>query len=56
MVEIIIVIATIIWVTSQLCKESKLKPAPEGTDVIRVNSDRCSGKYTYKEMNQRRNW
>ena len=53
MVEIIIVIATIIWVTSQLCKESKLKPAPEGTDVIRVNSDRCSGKYTDKEMNQR---
>lgn len=52
----IIVIATIIWVTSQLCKKSKLKPAPEGTDVIRVNSDRCSGKYTYKEMNQRRNW
>lgn len=53
MVEIIIVIATVVWIISQLSNDSSLKQVPEGTDPIRVNSDRCSGKYTDKEMNQR---
>ena len=51
--EILIIIATIVWVISQLCKESKLKQVPDGTDPIQVNSDRCSGKYSDKEINQR---
>ena len=53
MVEIIIVIATVVWVASQLCKDSSLKQVPTGTDPVKVNSDRCSGKYTDKEINQR---
>ena len=53
MFEIIIVIAAVIWVISQVCKDASLKPAPKGTDVTQVNSDRCSGKYTDKEINQR---
>ena len=53
MAEIIIVIATVIWVVSQLYKESKIKPVPEGTDLRKVLSDRCSGKYTDKEINRR---
>ncbi len=51
--EILIVIVTIIWVISQLCKESKLKQVPEGTDPCQVLSDRCSGKYTDKEIDDR---
>lgn len=53
MVEIIVVIAAIVWVISQACKDSSLKQVPPGTDPTKVNSDRCSGKYTDKEMNQR---
>ena len=53
MVEIIIVIVAVVWVVSNLCKDASLKPAPKGTDVVKVNSDRCSGKYTDKEINQR---
>ena len=53
MFEIIIVIATIVWVISQVCKDASLKPAPKGTDVKQVVIDRCSGKYTDKEINQR---
>ena len=53
MVEIIIVIATIVWVISQVCKDVSLKQVPPGTDPVQVNSDRCSGKYTDKEINQR---
>ena len=48
-----ILIATVIWVVSNLCKDASLKQVPPGTDPIKVNSDRCSGKYTDKEMNQR---
>ena len=53
MFEIIIVIAAFIWVVCQVGKDASLKPAPKGTDVAQVNSDRCSGKYTDKEINQR---
>lgn len=53
MFGIIIVIATVIWVVCQVVKDASLKQAPPGTDPIQVNSDRCSGKYTDKEINQR---
>lgn len=53
MFEIIIVIAAVIWVVCQVGKDASLKQVPPGTDPTRVNSDRCSGKYTDKEMNQR---
>lgn len=45
--------STVVWVASQLCKDSSLKQVPKGTDPVKVNSDRCSGKYTDKEINQR---
>lgn len=53
MFEIIIVIATVIWVICQVRKDASLKQVPPGTDPVQVNSDRCSGKYTDKEINQR---
>lgn len=49
----LIIIAGIVWVVYMLAKDASLKPAPKGTDVAKVNSDRCSGKYTDKEINQR---
>ena len=53
MAELILFIAGIVWVIYQFCKESTIKPAPKGTDVRQVNIDRCSGKYTDKEINKR---
>lgn len=53
MAEIIIVIAAVIWVISQLCKDASIKPAPQGTDAVQVNIDRCSGKYTDREIDKR---
>ena len=53
MFEIIIVIAAVIWVVCQVGTDASLKQVPPGTDPVQVNSDRCSGKYTDKEMNQR---
>ena len=53
MFEIIIVIAAVIWVVCQVGKDASLKQVPLGTDPVQVNSDRCSGKYTDKEINQR---
>lgn len=53
MIGIIIVIVAVVWVVSNLCKDASLKQVPPGTDPVKVNSDRCSGKYTDKEMNQR---
>ena len=53
MFEIIIVIAAVIWFVCQLGKDTSLKQVPKGTDPVQVNSDRCSGKYTDKEINQR---
>lgn len=53
MFEIIIVIAAVIWFVCQVGKDASLKQVPPGTDPVQVNSDRCSGKYTDKEMNQR---
>ena len=53
MIGIIIVIVAVVWVVSNLCKDASLKQVPPGTDPVKVNSDRCSGKYTDTEMNQR---
>ena len=49
----LIILAGIVWIIYQVCKDSSIKQVPKGTDPIQVNSDRCSGKYTDKEMNQR---
>ena len=49
----LIILAGIVWIIYQVCKDASIKQVPPGTDLIRVNSDRCSGKYTDKEMNQR---
>ena len=49
----LIIIAGIVWVVYMLAKDASIKPVPNGTDPVKVNSDRCSGKYTDKEMNQR---
>ena len=53
MFAIIIVIAAVIFIAYGLCKDASLKQVPPGTDPVKVNSDRCSGKYTDKEMNER---
>ena len=49
----LIIIAGIVWIIYQVCKDASLKQVPPGTDPVKVNSDRCSGKYTDKEINQR---
>lgn len=49
----LIIIAGIVWVIYMFAKDASIKPVPKGTDPVKVNSDRCSGKYTDKEMNQR---
>ena len=49
----LIIIAGIVWVVYMLAKDASIKPVPKGTDPVKVNFDRCSGKYTDKEMNQR---
>ena len=49
----LIILAGIVWIIYQVCKDSSIKQVPKGTDPVQVNSDRCSGKYTDKEMNQR---
>lgn len=49
----LIIIAGIVWVVYMLAKDASIKPVPKGTYPVKVNSDRCSGKYTDKEMNQR---
>ena len=47
------ILAGVIWVIWQLVKESNIKPVPMDTDLVKVNSDRCSGKYTNKEIDRR---
>ena len=49
----LIIIAGLVWIICQVCKDSSIKQVPKGTDPVKVNSDRCSGKYTDKEINQR---
>ena len=49
----LIIIAGLVWIICQVCKDASLKQVPSGTDPVKVNSDRCSGKYTDKEINQR---
>lgn len=47
------IIAGIVWFAYQLIKESTVKPVPMDTDISKVFSDRCSGKYTDKEIDRR---
>ena len=53
MLSALFIMAGIVWIIYQVCKDSSIKQVPKGTDPVQVNSDRCSGKYTDKEMNQR---
>ena len=53
MLSTLIIIAGIVWIIYQCYKDACLKQVPKGTDPVQVNSDRCSGKYTDKEINQR---
>lgn len=49
----LIIIVGIVWVIYMFAKDASIKPAPKGTDPVKVNSDRCSGKYTDKEIDRR---
>lgn len=51
--DALIIIAGVVWVLYMFAKEATLKPAPKGTDPVKVNSDRCSGKFSDKEINRR---